>query len=104
MDQETFDKVVNQAISRSITLLNKKGKEYTSDDDRLRQFKKTAIMESKLPTETLFTMADKHISSIADMVNHPRDFTIVYWQSKVDDLRNYTFLLDALIVEMSEEE
>jgi hypothetical protein len=79
----------------------KKRKEYSrTDGDRLIQFKKTAIMEDKYPTETLFSMADKHITSIADMVKEPNAYTTNQWKEKITDLHNYLFLLEALLIDM----
>jgi len=100
MTKEQFVAIVLEANDRRLQLLERKGKEYTSDNDRLRQFKKTGVMESKLPTETLFSMADKHITSIADMVKVPDEYTVRQWRSKLDDLRNYCDLLEALIIDM----
>jgi hypothetical protein len=103
MDSETFMNTIDTANLRSRRILMKKGDEYTFDKDRLAQFKRTAAMEEKEPTETLFTMADKHISSIADMVKRPHSFTLKQWRAKLDDLRNYTLLLDALILDIGVE-
>jgi len=104
MKNEVFTTTVLEAFRRSLDILSKKEKEYSDGKDRLIQFKKTAVMESRQPTETLFSMADKHITSIADMVKDPMNYTLKQWRAKLDDLRNYTFLLDALITEMKEEQ
>ena len=100
MTNEEFMLEVEKSFIRSKKLLLKKEKEYSGGRDRLIQFYKTGVMENKQPTETLFSMADKHISSIADMVANPEKYTLRQWNSKVTDLRNYTFLLDALLRDM----
>ena len=101
MDNERFMIVVEQAFLRSKTLLMKKAKEYSKKGgDRLIQFKKTGMMEDKPPTETLFSMADKHITTIAEMVKDPSNYTTGQWREKITDLRNYTFLLEALLIDM----
>jgi len=97
MNNQEFMMEVEKSFIRSKQLLLRKEHEYSSGGDRLIQFKKTGAMESKYPTETLFTMADKHISSIADMVKNPTSYSLKQWNSKITDLRNYTFLLDALL-------
>ena len=100
MTNEQFKIEVENSINRSMKILDEKESEYSGGKDRLIQFKKTGVMESKHPTETLFTMADKHISSISDMVKNPNHYSLAQWDSKICDLRNYTFLLDALIRDM----
>lgn len=100
MDNSRFMLEVEKAFLRSKEVLMKKEKEYSDGRDRLIQFKKVAVMESRFPTECLFSMADKHVTSIADMVKNPDNFTTKQWHEKITDLRNYTFLLDALLVDM----
>jgi hypothetical protein len=92
---------VEQSFLRCKAVLMKKRKEYSKPDgDRLIQFKKTAMMEDKNPAETLFSMADKHITSIADMVKEPNAYTTNQWREKIGDLHNYLFLLDAVLIDM----
>jgi len=100
MNNQEFMMEVEKSFIRSKKLLILKEREYSDGKDRLIQFKKTGYMESKYPTETLFSMADKHISSIADMVKDPMAYSLKQWDSKITDLRNYTFLLDALLRDM----
>jgi len=45
-------------------------------------------------------MASKHISSIAGMVKDPSSYNLKTWREKVTDLRNYTILLDALLIDL----
>ena len=42
-------------------------------------------------------MATKHFTSMADMVKNPLDYSLKEWNERITDLRNYTFLLDALV-------
>jgi hypothetical protein len=34
------------------------------------------------------------------MTKHPHDFTRAQWNEKVGDLRNFTFLLDAMLTDI----
>ena len=97
MNQAEFDLEVEKAIIRSKALLAKKGIEYSQDRDRLGQFYRAGIAQGIPPTQALMGMAMKHITSIADMVKDPEKFNLKQFNSKITDLRNYTFLLDALL-------
>jgi len=103
MTDEQFLIEIERAYLRSKSLLTKKAKEYSRGGDRLGHFHRAAAAQSILPTEALMGMAMKHIISIADMVKNPLDYTTGQWHEKLDDLRNYTFLLDALLVDLKEE-
>uniref|UniRef100_A0A6H1ZZ67 Uncharacterized protein n=1 Tax=viral metagenome TaxID=1070528 RepID=A0A6H1ZZ67_9ZZZZ len=102
MTNEQFLIEVERSFLRSKILLIKKGKEYTSAGDRLDQFHRAAAAQRILPTEALMGMATKHFTSIADMSKDPGNFTTKQWHDKLDDLRNYTFLLDALVTDVRE--
>lgn len=103
MTNEQFEIEMEKSFLRSKQIIGKKKLEYASDTDRLHNFKQTAAMESKPPTETLFSMADKHIASIADMVKDPHKYTLKQWHSKTVDLRNYTILLEAVLIDIGVE-
>lgn len=88
------------SINRSKKTLIRKGKEYSGEVDRLENFKRAGVAQNILSTEALYGMAMKHVISIADMVKHPYDFTLNQWYDKTGDLRNYTFLLEALLIDL----
>ena len=100
MTQEEFIIEVEKSFLRSKSLLIRKGTEYSQGGDRLGQFHRAGAAQGIPPTQALMGMAMKHITSIADMVKEPRDFTIKQFNEKITDLRNYTFLLDALLRDM----
>jgi len=100
MTNEEFAIEVENSINRSKKVLIKKGKEYSGAIDRLENFKRAAVAQNILPTEALYGMTMKHIVSIADMVKHPDQFTFNQWYEKTGDLRNYTILLEALLIDM----
>ncbi len=102
MTNERFLEIVKESIERSNALLEVKGKEYGTEDDRLVQFKTIAALEGRLATEALFTLVAKHITSVALMVKDPLKFSDRNWDDKLDDIRNYTLLLTALLKDLKE--
>lgn len=100
MDNSTFQIEVEKSFLRSKQLLNKKEKEYSEGQDRLDQFYKIAKLNSESPTQSLWGMTAKHVTSIATMVKNPTLYNLKTWREKLTDLRNYTFLLDALLVDL----
>ena len=103
MTNEEFEVVVEEAIQRSKKTLNEKGKEYTGETDRLEMFQLAGDLQSIPETQALFGMATKHIISIANMVKRPSDYTKEQWYEKTGDLRNYTILLEAVLVDIGVE-
>ena len=95
----TFDSVVRDALQRSSDILTEKGQEYSVGDDRLSQFKLAAGLNNVSVPEALWGMATKHISSAASMVKNPSMYNIKTWREKLDDIRNYTLLLEAVLIE-----
>ena len=100
MTNEQFLIELESAFLRSKRVLDKKGKEYSEGVDRFDQFKKVAILNNVSPTEALWGMASKHIISVADMVKDPVNYSLKQWREKVGDLRNYTFLLEGLLIDL----
>ena len=100
MTSEQFQSEVEKSYVRSKYLLIKKEDEYSEGTDRLDQFKKIACLNNEPSTRSLWGMASKHITSIATMCKNPTLYGLIQWREKVNDLRNYTFLLDALLAEM----
>jgi len=100
METNEFEIEVEKSYLRSKRLLIKKGLEYSSNDDRLDQFYRAGAAEDVAPTQALIGMAMKHVTSIADMSKYPEMYNLKKWREKITDLRNYTFLLDALLVDM----
>ena len=101
MTNEDFELEVSNSYNRSKKLLLRKGLEYTHGDDRLGQFYKASAAQGITPTMALVGMMAKHFISISDMSKDPLDYATKTWDSKICDLRNYTFLLDALIRDMN---
>ena len=98
MTNEEFNIEIENSTNRSKRLLMKKGLEYsTVGGDRLEQFYRAGAALKTTPHTALIGMVAKHFTSLADMGKHPFDFKVEKWNEKITDIRNYTYLLDALV-------
>jgi hypothetical protein len=101
MNQADFEMEFDKSVMRSKKTLINKAKEYASNNpDRLNQFYRAGEIQCIPPTEALVGMMTKHFTSICDMVKTPENYNLKQWNEKIGDLRNYTFLLDALLRDM----
>ena len=100
MNNKEFLDCVEKSYFRSIVILTEKEKEYSQDNNRLIQFYESSAITNTNPCEALIGMATKHFTSIAYMAKNPSSFSLDRWDEKITDLRNYTFLLDALLRDM----
>lgn len=100
MNNEVFKLTCEKNINGSSRLLERKGDEYGEADDRLIQFKRQAILENKNPVDVLVTLMNKHVAAVSMMATDPDDSTPKQWKSRTYDIRNYTLLLEALLVDM----
>jgi hypothetical protein len=100
MTNEEFMLEVEASINRSKRVLIKKGIEYSGPTDRLENFKRAAAAQGIEPTQALIGMVSKQFTSVCDMVKNPFLYKEKQWNEKITDIRNYTFLLDALLRDM----
>lgn len=99
MNAEEFEKVFERQIQQSRDVLLKKAREYASDEDRLHNFKKAAVLSGGTPESALWGFLVKHLISISDMVEDGEFYTSAIWDEKIGDSINYLLLLRALIFE-----
>jgi hypothetical protein len=97
MDNQEFMIEVENSHNRSKKTLMKKEAEYSSGRNRLEQFYRAGSAQAITPHSALIGMATKHFTSISDMCSDPLRYSIRQWNEKIGDLRNYTYLLDALV-------
>jgi hypothetical protein len=69
MDQKWFDEILNERIEKIKKVLSKKAGEYSSENDRLHNFKRAAALNCETPEKALAGMLTKHIVSIYDMID-----------------------------------
>ena len=102
MTNEQFMFHIQAASERRKVILVKKEKEYSNGKDRLEQFHRAGSAQNILPTEALVGMMTKHFTSLTDMAKDPSNHTFEQWHERLDDLRNYCDLLDALVTDVKE--
>jgi len=79
-------------------MINKKAKEYSTDEDRLLNFKETAEMMQTTPEWACWNLNTKHLQSIRKMLDEEY-LTKEYIDEKIGDARNYLLLLKAILYE-----
>lgn len=101
MKNEEFMNIVDASNIRGKNLLIKKAVEYGNTDDRLSQFYRVSYIQEETPTQALTGMMMKHVTSVLDMAKDPLAPSLKMWRSKIDDLRNYAVLLEALVIDLN---
>jgi hypothetical protein len=104
MKTEQFNEIVSNRIESIQDVLMAKAKEYSSDTDRLHNFKVAAALASRpeTPEQALWGMMRKHLVSVIDIIdqtaigNAPSDHMR---NEKIGDSINYLILLEALLIE-----
>jgi len=104
MNTNNFNEIVETRVAAIKSVLTRKAKEYSSDTDRLHNFKVAAKLsrEETTPEQALFGMMRKHLTSVIDMVEdtatgkYPDD---ALRDEKIGDSINYLILLEALLIE-----
>lgn len=99
MDAKTFNKIVEEQLDRSASVLLTKADEYATDGDRLHNFKQAAHLGKTNLREALRGMMIKHTVSIYDMTDGPQGYPIEVWNEKITDHINYLLLLRAVVEE-----
>lgn len=100
MTATEFENLVQAQFSHCMDTLGVKNKEYTLEDtDRLRYFKRAAVLTRSTPKEALFGMLVKHLISISDMCTADEEFPKERWLEKITDAINYLVLLRAMVAE-----
>jgi len=95
-----FNKLVNELDSYAQETMNKKGPEYTmQDQDVLNNFKSTAKKINVEPLDVWFAYFDKQISSVASHVNNKKLNKAEPMISRFGDIINYAKLGYALFKE-----
>jgi len=115
MKHDVFDKLLKEIIDRTTTVLSSKSDEYSTESDKLHNFKRAGNMQNCTPEKALVGMATKHFISILDIVDRieKENQQIGIWnilnpiewlkrkrlEEKIGDAINYLILLEALIKE-----
>lgn len=102
MNNEMFNKVTEERIKMCVDVLCRKSKEYSTDSDKLHNFKVAAELQGCTPIRALGGMMCKHTVSIYDLINdfeRGKNMSIDLWNEKIGDSINYLLLLNAMVIE-----
>jgi len=111
MNNERFNKIVEDRMVKCKELLLTKSKEYSRPYrktlDRLSNFKRAGEWDEETPERALWGMCKKQLVSLRDFIYDletnvlaPRE----QWEEKIGDCHNYLYLLEALVAERFEKE
>jgi hypothetical protein len=107
MKTEQFNEIVEARCEKIKKVLVKKAAEYSSDTDRLHNFKVAARVNDETPEKALWGMMAKHLVSILDIVAATRGGRMPSAEmrnEKITDAVNYLILLEALLIEHGDSE
>lgn len=98
MDRATFMTNVESFHSRDKRVLMKKADLYSDPHgDRLEQFHQVAAIQKETAESAVMGMVSKHFTALADMAKAPQEFRLEQFNERTTDIRNYMYLLDALL-------
>lgn len=97
---QDFDNLVLEENEASREMLIHKAGEYATEEDRLSNFKRAAGLRATNPADSLMGMLVKHFESVSDMARAPHGYTMERWDEKLRDIRNYTYLLKAVLIDI----
>ncbi|MEA1998187.1 MAG: hypothetical protein U9N61_02525 [Euryarchaeota archaeon] len=103
MKHDDFSILVCKRNEVSKETLDFKSAVYSSDEDRLSNFKSTGAMKNETPQKALWGMVAKHIIAIQDMIDSGETPTPKWVDEYLGDAHNYLFLLEAIWREMEED-
>lgn len=108
MTPERFESLQEEFVAHEARILNWKRGEYSSNEDRLQNFREVAAFMGLRPAEVALTYLMKHIQSIALAVRSGK----YAWtwnteggeglKQRIADARNYLLLLAACLEEESQ--
>lgn len=102
MNSKDFNELVEARCSKIKATLASKGKEYSTDDDKLHNFNKAGIRSGQSREKALMGMKLKHEISIDDIIlNLDKGIlpTIEIMDEKIGDIINYFVLLEACLLD-----
>ena len=107
MKFDRFNEVTKKRIDACLKTMTGKSEEYSTEQDKLHNFKVAAQLQNCTPITALAGMMAKHTVSVYDLVERQENGLVVtkeMWDEKIGDHINYLLLLDALISEKFDEE
>lgn len=99
MKNEAFNEAIDEILTNSRDMLIRKSEGYSTDEDRLHNFRTGAALNGLTMEQVCWGMATKHIVSIRDMVMSGETYDADIWDEKLGDAINYLAILKAITVE-----
>ena len=103
MNKQDFNTLLDRRLNLTREVLESKSKEYSTDSDKLHNFKQTAITEQITPADAAHWFLTKHMTSYRDMLKGAREGK-KYSQKMIDekfgDIINYFILQEAIFAEL----
>jgi hypothetical protein len=99
MNGKDFEKIFSIRVDMCKATLLRKSAEYSSESDKLHNFKVAAALQGCTPERALGGFLAKHVVSIFDLINSETPTPQEVWDEKLGDALNYLFLLDAIVQE-----
>ncbi|MBE9571981.1 MAG: hypothetical protein IMF11_15230 [Proteobacteria bacterium] len=96
MNHKDFIELVTNREEHNKCVLNRKGVVYSSDTDRLHNFKSVGAMKKETPQKALWGMVAKHIIATQDMIDSGKTPTAGWINEYLGDIHNYMHLLEAI--------
>lgn len=107
MNSEKFESLCKELLDKSSNTLFNKAKEYSTNEDRLANFRQPTNMMQMSQAEVCLMYQMKHISSIAKIAKESSAGilpTEELLQEKCQDMLNYTLLFYANMMELIEKD
>lgn len=101
MQNDRFNDVIEATLDNAKRTLTRKSEGYSTEEDRLHNFRTGAALNGTTMEQVCWGMATKHIISIRDMVMSGETYDADIWDEKLGDAINYLALLKAITAEAS---
>ena len=99
MTHDEFSQLLGEIVNDMERTMASKNHEYAPGKDKLANFKKSARSLGVTPQQCLWYFCQKHLTSVQDIVNGETAYSNELLREKCGDIRNYTVLLEALMLE-----
>lgn len=99
MQNDQFNDLITTTLDNAKQMLTRKSEGYSTEEDRLHNFRTGAALNGVTMEQVCWGMATKHIISIRDMVMSGETYDADIWDEKLGDAINYLAILKAITVE-----
>lgn len=108
MNSTQFNQLMEMTFSSLKEIVNTKGREYSGDQDRLRNFKEGGSRTGVDPRTVLWVYLDKHYASITQYIKDQQEGVVRKLsepiEGRIDDAILYLMLLKGLIKDIGQPE